>query len=70
MSPTCWSGTDDTIICIIIKEEEIDETEDVNNENEKIILHAEDTAALNFSTLYGEATKCTAREFLLKIKQL
>ncbi|GBM55292.1 hypothetical protein AVEN_272361-1 [Araneus ventricosus] len=45
---------DDAIIHVITEEEEIDETEDLNNETDKIISHAEGTAALDVVLLYIE----------------
>ncbi|GBM24285.1 hypothetical protein AVEN_158851-1 [Araneus ventricosus] len=39
---------------MITEEEEIDETEDLNDETEKIISHAEDTAALDVTLRYIE----------------
>ncbi|GBN17175.1 hypothetical protein AVEN_242680-1 [Araneus ventricosus] len=46
--------TDDAIIHMNTEEEEIDETEDLNDETDKIISHAEATAALDVALRYIE----------------
>lgn len=62
--------TDDAIIRTITEEEEIDETEDSNDEKEKIISHAEGTAALDVALRYMEQQPDALPHNVLFLKSL
>ncbi|GBN84548.1 hypothetical protein AVEN_8716-1 [Araneus ventricosus] len=61
--------TDDAISCMIT-EEEIDETEDLNDEREKIISHAEDMAVLDVVLRYIEQQPDALSHNVLVLKSL
>ena len=55
---------------MITEEEEIDETEDLNDETEKIISHAEGTAALDVALRYIEQQPDALPHDVLFLKSL
>lgn len=61
---------DDAIICIIAEEKKIDETADLNDETEKIILHAEGTTVLDVALCYIEQQSDVLPYDILFLKSL
>ncbi|GBN12043.1 hypothetical protein AVEN_149947-1 [Araneus ventricosus] len=55
---------------MITEEEEIDEAEDLNDETEKIILHAEGTAALDVALRYNKQQPDALPHNVLFLKRL